>query len=477
MTGGGKLTLIHGNAQQLPLADQSVHLIVTSPPYWALRSYRDGDAHYTGQLGSEPTPHHFLANLWQVLDECWRVLRDDGSCWINLGDKMSGSGGHNNNGISRHGLGASTLMHDGRPNPQPTSERAVAINETTKATRRQAPDRYNQNTGSVRPKSRMLLPHRFALGLIDPDYRRFVIRQAGLPDPLAVLPQWICRMDAVWSKPNGLPESVTDRVRASHEYWFHFTKSERYYSATDAIREDYAERYADRVAIYGHRQPETTRTYAPGDRNDAANHRGILGLNPTGTLNALGKLPGSVWTIPTEPLTLPADLPQHFAAFPSEFPRRIVLGWSPSGVCVRCGEGRRPVCERDYEKRAIHSMDAGRKTVERLAAGNGNAGSVGYGGGFMGAMRITITGTACACPTPDAPTTPARVLDPFSGTGTAPIVAAALGRHGIGVDLSWDYHRIARWRDRDGGLRAKALGVAKPARQLGGQESLFDGAA
>jgi tRNA/tmRNA/rRNA uracil-C5-methylase (TrmA/RlmC/RlmD family) len=92
---------------------------------------------------------------------------------------------------------------------------------------------------------------------------------------------------------------------------------------------------------------------------------------------------------------------------------------------------------------------------------------------MLAAPTTTITGTACACPTPDAPTTPARVLDMFGGTGTTAIVASALGRHGISVDLSADYHRIARWRDQDGGLRAKALGVARPEKQLEGQLSLL----
>ena len=88
--------------------------------------------------------------------------------------------------------------------------------------------------------------------------------------------------------------------------------------------------------------------------------------------------------------------------------------------------------------------------------------------------HATITGYACACPTTDAPTTPAVVLDPFCGTGTVPAVAHVLGRHGIGIDLSADYLRLAEWRCNDPGLRAKVLRVDKPKPVPDGQASLFE---
>jgi hypothetical protein len=197
----GKLSLIHGNALSLPLADQSVHLIVTSPPYFALRSYRDDGEHYDGQVGSEETPHHFLAALWAVMDEAWRVLRDDGNCWVNLGDKFNAAGMG-----SRHGQG-STAGFQVPPSIEARNGQGAAgrVGQPLGHTRRPAEE--------LRPKSRMLLPHRFALGLIDPEYRRWTEQRAGLPDT-ADPPQWICRMDVTQSKLNGLPESVQDRVRA-----------------------------------------------------------------------------------------------------------------------------------------------------------------------------------------------------------------------------------------------------------------------
>lgn len=274
--GDGAVILRH-DARSLPLGDGSVDLIVTSPPYFALRSYRDDGEHYDGQLGAEDTPAEFVANLVDCMAEWVRVLKPSGSIFVNLGDKYAGSGGHNNSGISDK----STLAGNGH-----TAGVGKAGPNKIKATRRSAPDRYNQDSGGIPRKSRMLLPHRFAIACED---------QLGL----------ICRMDMVWSKPNGLPESVTDRVRASHEYWFHLTRSPRYFSGLDEIREPY--------------QPSTPENWL-GD--------------------PLGRVPGSVWDIPLEPLIVPDevrdlyDLPDHFAAFPQEWPRRLILGWSPEGGTI-----------------------------------------------------------------------------------------------------------------------------------------------
>ena len=107
----------------------------------------------------------------------------------------------------------------------------------------------------------------------------------------------------------------------------------------------------------------------------------------------------------------------------------------------------------------------------------------GHGGGWDGAgypvtrSRTTITGYACACPDTTAPTRPAVVLDPFAGTGTVPAVAHILGRHGIGIDLSADYLRLAEWRCNDPVLRAKVLRVDKPKAVPDGQLDIFGGEA
>jgi SAM-dependent methyltransferase len=182
-----------------------------------------------------------------------------------------------------------------------------------------------------------------------------------------------------------------------------------------------------------------------------------------------------VWTIPTEPLRVPDHIGvDHFAAFPSEFPRRLILGWSPSGVCVACGEGRRPVVDRTPMPRD----EWGHRSPD---SAHGEIGKPAWSGQevnrFKAANPDTITGYACACPDTTAPTRPAVVLDPFCGTGTVPAVANHLGRHGVGIDLSADYLRLAEWRCNDPALRAKVLRVDKPRAVVDGQLDIFGGAA
>jgi DNA modification methylase len=354
-----------GDARKLDLDDDSVDLVVTSPPFWSLRSYTDNGQHYAGQLGAEATPAEYVDNLIECTREMVRVLKPSGSLWINLGDKY-------------------------RPG-----------------------------------KSLIGLPWRFALRCID---------DLGL----------VLRAEVIWSKPNGLPESVKDRVRRSHETWFHFTRSPRYFTAIDTIREGYEPSTISRNR-YAHR------SHTPDAYTDTS--RGVLrDSRPAGhEANPLGKLPGSVWTIATQPLRVPAELGvDHFAAYPMEWPRRIILGWSPSGICTACGEGRRPVVAKE-------------STAVRNEHGTSwNGGSLGLKGRVAAPrprgtdVTATITGEACACPDTSAPTRPAVVLDPFGGTGTTALMAKMLGRQGISVDASEDYCRVARWRVDDPKQLARA---------------------
>jgi hypothetical protein len=265
----------------------------------------------------------------------------------------------------------------------------------------------------------------------------------------------ILRRDIIWSKPNGLPESVTDRCRSSHEYLFHLVRQPRYYAAVDEIREAYL-------------APNATRTFGNVDPSRGDHGKPHARLNARDVMNPLGKLPGSVWEIPSQPLTVPASLGiDHFAAFPMELPRRVILGWSPPGICTACGEGRRPVSSKA-------TVPDHHSTQHRWRADEGAPRELGRRFAVFGRSEVAITGYACACPDTTAPTRPATVLDPFSGTGTTALVAAAYGRIGIGVDRSADYCRLAKWRTSDPGELAKALRVEKPPAQADGQEALFD---
>lgn len=407
----GTAQVIRANSRDLPLADNSVDLVVTSPPYFALRSYQDGGEHYAGQIGDEPTPAEFVESLLEVTRECVRVLKPSGSLWVNLGDKYSATS-----------------------TPGPQSDKSKMTGGRHKGVDDVLPRRISPGAP---PKSLIGIPWRYTLRCID---------DLGL----------ILRAEVIWSKPNGLPESVTDRVRRSHETWFHFTRESRYFSAVDEIREEH---------VYPNDAGRARKGYV--GKVDAPAQYG----NTAGDA-ALGKLPGSVWTIPTQPLRVPEHLGiDHFAAFPMEWPRRIIQGWSPSGICTECGEGRRPVVERGPTFLSAHPMPhptaEGGDVRKQRARGQKHQ-------DWKNAHPDTLTGEACACPEPTAPTRPAVVLDPFGGTGTTALVAKALGRHGISVDMSADYCRLAEWRTTDEGELARALQVEKPAKQVDGQASLLD---
>jgi DNA modification methylase len=489
------MLVVNADARDLGfLPDESVDVVATSPPFYLLRSYRDRGQHYSGQIGSEPSYREYLETLWTATREWVRVLKPSGSIFIEIGDKYSGAGGPGG---------------DYDPGGQRDGQPRIDAQEYWSAS-------SPANSG-IRSKSLMGLPWRYALGCID---------NLGL----------ILRAEIVWERRNGLPESVTDRVRRSHSTLFHFVKSERYYSAVDEIREEYLRPdAADGSRIFG-----GTKAIGATDLVGAAARR--QGHNAYEGLHDLGKLPGSVWPLSSEPLRIPDyflevdgrwesfwrgspkkdrkaesgglfDYPDvgelvypgyvdlwrmvegrylagdtrammllkmnHFAAMPSELVRRIVLGWSPPAVCLRCGEGRWPVVDRDS---GVKERETPRYSPDNRHGGNGS--TLGSRG-----PAASIVGYACACtpftdhpenrgrdsnrgldrtngnriPRKEAetrgsvreyhltgwtppPSRPAVVLDPFGGTGTTVGVANALGRDGVMTELSEDYCRLAKWR-------------------------------
>lgn len=411
--------ILRANALALPLGDDTVDLIVTSPPYFALRSYEDGGEHYDGQIGSEPTPAEFLDALIATTAEMARVLKPTGSIFVNLGDKYADRAGPT-------WAGSSDRL-TGRP-PKP---------------------RRASSTSMAPRKSLLGLPWRYAIRCID---------ELGL----------ILREEIIWSKPNPLPESVNDRARRSHEQWFHFTISPRYFAAVDELREPHSG---------GSHTARKDKGVSPRNAKIAA--RGDHGLRKSNTdpeqFDPRGKLPGSVWTIASEPLKVPEELQvDHFAPFPTEWPHRIIRGWSPTGICTQCGEGRRPVTVVEQEAYRGSGSNGRPKAQDLTGPRPGNGWN---GRGYPYTRSVAhVTGYECGCPEATAPTRPAIVLDPFGGTGTTALIADVLGRHGISVDMSADYCRLAGWRTTDPKQRAKAARTPfrPPLEQNEGQTDLLE---
>lgn len=274
--------IIQADARSLPLADDSVDLVVTSPPYFGLRSYTDGGEHYDGQIGAEATPAEYVDALIECTREWMRVLKSEGSLWVNLGDKYS------------QRVAARYSSHqDGLFPDRPELAKDWTRDRVAGLARMPRENIVDHESGSWVPeKSLMGLPWRYALRCID---------ELGL----------ILRAEVIWSKPSGMPESVTDRVRRSHETWFHLVQQNRYFAAMDEIRETPS----------GYSRPNGAGREARGGQKP----RRMLD-----TCNPKGRLPGSVWEITTQPLTVPDELGvAHHAAFPLEWPRRIIAAWCP----------------------------------------------------------------------------------------------------------------------------------------------------
>lgn len=424
----GSSIVLRADTRRMPLPDASVDLVVTSPPYYALRSYKDGGEHYRGQIGDEPSPDEYLRNMWDATDEWARVLKPSGSMFVNLGDKYNSTNG-----------------------PQgATGDRATRSQASTYV-RRPAP-------GGAPRKSLLMLPERYRIGCAD---------RLGLT----------VRSVVIWSKTNAMPESADDRVVRSHEDWVHLTKGPDYYSAVDLIREDVTPRNG--MVSWVDRKNGKGRRYIPDNGHNA----GGSGTMP----NAMGKVPRSVWDIPTEPLVIPDEVAHHaccggrprpgcedgldhYAAFPTAWPRQLIRGWSPEGICTVCDRGRTPVTEQvRYGGKIRRTVDTSAAGMDRPATGFNAPGAMAHY-----STANVVVGWACGCETPDAPTRPSVVLDPFGGTGTTALVASTMGRVGISVDMSGDYCWLAQWRTNDPDQIARAMQVAKPPKQVAGQtDDLF----
>ena len=389
--------LYQADARALPLEDESVQTVVTSPPYYSLRDYgieptvwggesecehEWGDAQrspwandvsgpngrkknteaghwkpketgpfcsrcgaWYGTLGLEPTPDLYVEHMVEVFREVWRVLRPDGTLWLNLGDSYATQRGSRTEGSHDNGTGRGPAVQGNRT-PAPF----------------------------LKPKDLVGIPWRVA----------FALQADG----------WWLRSDIVWAKGrdgddalyeqigpgSSMPGSQRDRPSSCHEYLFLLTKAKTYYYDDEAVRVKW-----------------------PGGAH---------------TLR-------DVWFINSAASPIP-----HFATFPEALVEPCILaGTSERGVCAECGDPWERVVERqamEIDRSHNHPLELRTRTS----------------GTMTKPATSTTTGWRPTCDH-DADLVPATVLDPFAGSGTVSAVAQRLGRHSVGVDMKAEYMDLA----------------------------------
>ena len=267
------LKILQGDCVQSlkQLAQESVQCCVTSPPYFGLRDYG-----HEAQIGLETTPDAYVAKIVEVFREVRRVMKKDGTLWLNLGDSYAGSG--------------RGLMGDGTP-----SDRGNAKQGTNRGTT--VGSFVHVETG-LKPKDLIGIPWRVA----------FALQADG----------WWLRQDIIWHKSNPMPESVQDRYTKAHEYVFLLSRSERYFYDNEAIAEPVVESSVKRLT-------------QPNIENQLGSDR-VPGKT-NGPMKAVGNCESrnrrTVWTINTQPFK-----GAHFATFPVELPRLCILAGTKAGDVV-----------------------------------------------------------------------------------------------------------------------------------------------
>lgn len=392
------IQLIHGSATSIPVPDKSVHCVVTSPPYWGLRAYTGDDQKCTwdsgweGGLGLEPTPELYTQNIVEVFREIKRVLRDDGTVWLNIGDSYNGSGG--------------------------------AGGDYNKGGMRDGQTRYpGRNIDSLKPKDLVGVPWRVA----------FALQSDG----------WYLRNEIIWHSPNKMPEGgARDRCSRDHETVFLLSKKPHYYYDINAIR-----------VPHKTLEEEMQRSdfFDVHDYNQSADETGKVrrGRRMSEDFNIIGRNERTVWSINTVGYS-----GSHSATFPPDLPEKCIkAGTSERGVCPKCLSPWKRVVKREFT--GEYNKEEALKQRERMKGViSGGLDKVTLGR-TNDVKRFTEGWEAtCECVIIDTTTNisaipdpiPATVLDPFCGSGTTVMVARNLGRSGIGVDISAEYLVLAEER-------------------------------
>jgi len=374
--------IIQGNSLEKlkDLQDESVDCVMTSPPYWALRDYG-----VDGQLGLEPTFQDYINKLCDIFDEVKRVLKKEGTCWVNMGDTY-------NSKISA-------------PNSPKLGERFDEYYEKTKKMRNESV----KNSG-LKEKTLCQIPSRFAIEMCNRG--------------------WILRNEIIWHKPNCMPSSVKDRFTVDFEKLFFFVKSKKYYFETQYEDSIWYEK--DKRAITGGITKSGKSVSEQGNQ---------YAINKSGSFNKENgkRNMRSVWRITTKPYK-----EAHFATYPEALCETPIKAGCPEFVCKKCGKAREKILERTGVENKSNEQRDGNGDIsglkentpqERIRRLSGST--------YQKVERETGELTDCGC---NAGWEGGIVLDPFSGAGTTGLVAQKLGRKYIGIELNPEYCKIAEAR-------------------------------
>lgn len=401
--------IFHGSAKEIlaTLDDKSVHCCVTSPPYWNLRDYQ-----VEGQIGLEDTPEDFILRLVEVFREVKRVLRDDGTLWINIGDSYAATC---KNRTEKQAGARSNIQGS-------LSSQSQSLKQKSKI------------VSGLKPKDLVGVPWMLA----------FALRADG----------WYLRQDIIWHKTTSMPESVTDRCTKNHEYIFLLTKSSKYYYDHISIMQDAKNPIDDMRRLNAASWDDKT---IPGELNNGLrprksdtfkrdnSKRGISIVNQTkgthrpdrnDTFNTGKANKRSVWTVTPRAFT-----EAHFATYPPELiVDCIKAGSSEYGVCDSCGSPYK----RLYKQRLVPGNKASfnSKPDDRDAQADAqDAGSNRMKDGHKPEWinEVKQLGFVPSCKCPNTKRSPAIILDPFFGAGTTGIVARKLNRNFIGIELNKSY--------------------------------------
>ncbi len=463
---------------------ESVHVCVTSPPYWGLRDYdlppqiwggdsacdhvwgdetiktyapkRDhngvndfGDTRglepsragfqtelkqgqfcqrcnaWLGSFGLEPTPELYIEHTVEIFRGVWRVLRKDGTVWINLGDSYAGGGGSGSHGGGYRG------GHEKSP-------KAVADNPMCQPNRMHIP--------GLKPKDLCMIPARVALALQADGWwlRQDIIEEVEVYCPHCgwQLEERIWRhgqdREIIWKKPNSMPESVTDRCTKSHEYIFLLTKSAKYFYDAEAIKED--------VTGNAHPRGDGVNPKAKGREKGKIKQNESFSAAVKDLVSKRNKR--SVWTIPTHPMP-----EAHFATFPPKLIEPCILaGTSEKGCCKSCGANWVRVVEKTQSNQS-NAAKAGTTIIGKGHVSSQVRENHDIRNGPCVESKTIGWEPGCRCnmgypgfylsPDDDAyvpcNTIPCTVLDPFGGSMTTAIVAYKHGRKFIMIELSKTY--------------------------------------